>query len=189
MKTMQDTLPGKKVLKIFLEKHAYRLSQNSTNNPKFTSHPLKNLQDVFGEDGAPLHPLVLWPSTEVHLDFSGGMFGAPAGGRDSGKQGPHPQRRRHSHPQILVCVYWDKQWPGGVKHPFLCQSCGISFKETVISEPSDPLSYKWRVSHVWPKGKLTANQLWNPGQRKFNLCRSKNDTSKKKKKKYWTMVL
>ena len=97
------------MLKDFLEKHAYRLSHNSTNDPKFTSHPLENLQDVFGEGGAPQPPLVLWPSTEVHLDFSGGMFGAPAGGRDSGEQGPHSQRRRHSHPQILVCVYWDKQ--------------------------------------------------------------------------------
>ncbi|XDB65906.1 hypothetical protein AB1E18_019216 [Capra hircus] len=30
--------------------------------------------DVFGEDGAPLHPLVLWPSTEVHLDFSAALL-------------------------------------------------------------------------------------------------------------------
>ena len=30
---------------------------------------------VFEEDGAPQRPLVLWPSTEVHLDFSGGMLG------------------------------------------------------------------------------------------------------------------
>ncbi|OWK17241.1 PAG2 [Cervus elaphus hippelaphus] len=47
MKTMQDTLPEKNVLKNFLEKHAYRLSQNSANDPKFTSHPLKNMQDFF----------------------------------------------------------------------------------------------------------------------------------------------
>ena len=46
MKTVQDTLPEKNVLKNFLEKHAYRLSQNSANDPKFTFHPLKNMQDV-----------------------------------------------------------------------------------------------------------------------------------------------
>ncbi|XP_065792578.1 pregnancy-associated glycoprotein 2-like [Muntiacus reevesi] len=47
MKTMQDTLPEKNVLKNFLEKHAYRLSRNSASDPKFTSHPLKNMQDFF----------------------------------------------------------------------------------------------------------------------------------------------
>uniref|UniRef100_A0A8C6DM83 Peptidase A1 domain-containing protein n=1 Tax=Moschus moschiferus TaxID=68415 RepID=A0A8C6DM83_MOSMO len=44
-KTVQHTLPEKNVLKNFLEKHAYRLSQNSTNDPKFISHPLKNFDD------------------------------------------------------------------------------------------------------------------------------------------------
>ena len=107
MKTLRETLREKNLLNNFLEEQTYRLSKNDS---KITIHPLRNYLDVSLLGGwLSQSPLVLWPSTEVHLDFSGGMFGAPAGGRDSGEQGPHSQRRRHSHPQILVCVYWDKQ--------------------------------------------------------------------------------
>ncbi|DAA13809.1 pregnancy-associated glycoprotein 2-like [Bos indicus] len=47
MSTMQKTLKGKNLMNSFLEEHAYSLSQNSANDQKFSTHPLRNLKDMF----------------------------------------------------------------------------------------------------------------------------------------------
>ena len=46
MKTLRETLREKNLLNNFLEEQAYHLSQNSSHDQKFLSHPLKNLMDV-----------------------------------------------------------------------------------------------------------------------------------------------
>ena len=49
-----------------------------------------------------------------------------------GKRGP-TQRRRHSHPQLLVLVTGPRNYQVAGKHPFLCQRC-VSLREIVPSE-------------------------------------------------------
>ncbi|KAM9764284.1 pregnancy-associated glycoprotein 2-like [Dama dama] len=46
MKTMRETLMEKNLLNNFLEEQAYHLSQNSSHDQKFSSHPLKNFMDL-----------------------------------------------------------------------------------------------------------------------------------------------
>ena len=86
-----------------------------------------------------------------------------------GKRGP-TQRRRHSHPQLLVLVTGPRNYQVAGKHPFLCQRCIISLREVVPSEQKamtthySPLSWKnprteqpgrlqsmgsLRVGHYW----------------------------------------
>ena len=50
-----------------------------------------------------------------------------------GKRGP-TQRRRHSHPQLLVLVTGPRNYQVAGKHPFLCQRCVINLSEIVPSE-------------------------------------------------------
>ena len=50
-----------------------------------------------------------------------------------GKRGP-TQRRRHSHPQLLVLVTGPRNYQVAGKHPFLCQRCVISLMEIIPSE-------------------------------------------------------
>ena len=52
------------------------------------------------------------------------------------------QRKRHSHPQLLVFVTGPSNDQMAGEHPFLCQSCGISLRVIVPSELSEPLSYR-----------------------------------------------
>ena len=112
MSTMQKTLKGKNLMNSFLEEHAYSLSQNSANDQKFSTHPLRNLKDVsiLGGWCSPA-PLVLWPSTGAHLEVPGRMLGLGLlqEAETLWEQGPHSQRRRHSHPRLLVCGDWTQQ--------------------------------------------------------------------------------
>ena len=59
VKTMRKTLSEKNMLNNFLKEHAYRVSQISSPGSNITIHPLRNIMDVFWEDGAPQRPLVL----------------------------------------------------------------------------------------------------------------------------------
>ena len=58
------------------------------------------------------------------------------------------QRRRHSHPQLLVLVTGPGNDQVAGKHPFLCQRCVISLREIVPSEQKammthySPLAWK-----------------------------------------------
>ena len=67
--------------------------------------------------------------------------GVPAGGRDTGKQGPN-QRRRQSHPQLLVFVTGPGNNQVAGKYPFLCQTCVINLRVIVPYELSEHLSYR-----------------------------------------------
>ena len=60
-------------------------------------------------------------------------IGVPAGGRNTGKAGPHPEEK-HSHSQLLVFVIGPGVYQVAGKHPFLCQRCVISLREIVSSE-------------------------------------------------------
>ena len=52
------------------------------------------------------------------------------------------QRRRHSHPQLLVFVTGSSNYQVAGKYPFLCQTCVISLRVIVPSEISEHLSYR-----------------------------------------------
>ena len=52
------------------------------------------------------------------------------------------QRRRHSHPQLLVLVTGPGNYQVAGKYPFLCQTCVISLRVIVPSELSEHLSYR-----------------------------------------------
>ena len=110
MSTMQKTLKGKNLMNSFLEEHTYSLSQHSANDQKFSTHPLSNFKNVSVLGGwcSPA-PLVLWPSTRAHLEVPGRILGL---GLLQEAETLREQRRRHSHPQLLVCGDWTQQWPG-----------------------------------------------------------------------------
>ena len=113
VKTMRKTLSGKNMLKNLLKKHPYRLSQISFRGSNLTIHPLRNIRDVFGRmalHSAPWCSSLAWSS-------SGGSrwdvgVGVPAGGRDTGKQEPHPEEKAFSSPTVGLCD-WAWQLPGG----------------------------------------------------------------------------
>ena len=78
----------------FLKEHAYRLSQISSCGSNITIHPLRNIMNVNVLGG--------WCSTvppgalALHWGSSGDATwdvgaGAPAGGRNTGEQGPIPR--------------------------------------------------------------------------------------------------
>ena len=52
------------------------------------------------------------------------------------------QRRRHSHPQLLVFVTGLGNYQVAGKYPFLCHTCVICLRAIVPSELSEPLSYR-----------------------------------------------
>ena len=52
------------------------------------------------------------------------------------------QRRRHSHSQLLVFVIGPGDYQVAGKHPFLYQTCVISWRAIVPYELSEPLSYR-----------------------------------------------
>ena len=67
--------------------------------------------------------------------------GVPAGGRDTGKQGPHPEGKALSSSTVGLCD-WAGNYQVSGKYPFLCQTCVISFRVIVPSELSEHLSYR-----------------------------------------------
>ena len=82
------------MLNNFLREHAYRLSRISSRGSNITIHPLRIIIDVSVLEGwcstAPPGALALhWGSSG---DASGVVgAGAPAGGRNTGEQGPIPR--------------------------------------------------------------------------------------------------
>ena len=118
---------------------------------------------VFWEDGAPQRPLVLLPSTEAHLEVSGGMLGLEFLREAETLENREPnQRIRHSHPQLLVFVTEPRNHQVAGKYLFLCQRCVISLREIVPSKLSEPLSYRWGVNHHWSKGRINCKAIVNP---------------------------
>ena len=95
------------------------------------------------------------------------------------KTGTPNQRRRHSYPQLLVFVTGLGNYQVAGKYPFLCQTCVISLRVIVPSELSEPLSYRWRVSHQWSKGSTNCRAIVNPQAEEFSFHRCKNDSTKK----------
>ena len=67
--------------------------------------------------------------------------GAPAGGRNTGPEGPHAEEKTLSS-STLFLVTGPRNYQVADKYPFLCQRCVISLREIVPSELSEPLSYR-----------------------------------------------
>ena len=59
--------------------------------------------------------------------------GAPAGGRNTGPEGPHAEEKTLSS-STLFLVTGPRNYQVAGKHPFLCQRCVISLREIVLSE-------------------------------------------------------
>ena len=70
----------------------------------------------------------------------GCWFGVPAGGRRTGKQGPHPEEKALSS-STLVLVTGLRNYQVAGKYSFICQTCVISLTVIVPSELSEPVSY------------------------------------------------
>ena len=68
-----------------------------------------------------------------------------------GKRGP-TQRRRHSHPQLLVLVTGPRNYQVAGKHPFLCQRCVINLSEIVPSEQKAMTTHYSTLA--WKKPKM-----------------------------------
>ena len=135
---------------------------------------------VFWEDGAPQHPLVLLPSTEAHLEVSGGMLGLEFLQEAETLENREPnQRIRHSHPQLLVFVTEPSNHQVAGKYLFLCQRCVISLREIVPSKLSEPLSYRWGVNRHWSKGRINCKAIVNPQVEEFSFHRCKSNSRKK----------
>ena len=150
MKTMRETLRERNLLTEFSEEHPYSLSQNATNDQNIIYYPLKNYKDVSVLGGwcstAPPGALTLhWGSRG---DASGVVgAGAPGGVETWGNRDPFPEKKAFIL-SFLSVVTGPSNDQGADKHPFLCQRCIISLRKIVLSELSEPLSYRWRVSHL-----------------------------------------
>jgi len=59
--------------------------------------------------------------------------GAPAGGRNTGPEGPHAEEKTLSS-STLFLVTGPRNYQVADKYPFLCQRCVISLREIVLSE-------------------------------------------------------
>jgi len=141
---MRKTLSGKNMLKDFLKEHPYRRSQISFRGSKLTIYPLRNIMDVSILGG--------WCSTAppcslarhgAHLEVPGGVLrvGFLQEAETVEKRDP-TQRRRHSHPQLLVLVTGPGNYQVAGTYSFLCQACVISLMAIVPSELREPLSYR-----------------------------------------------
>ena len=104
---MRKTHSKKHMLNNFLKEHAYRLNLTSSPGSNITTHPLRNIKDVSILGG--------WCSTEPpfalaqHWGSSGGArwdvgVGVPAGDRNTGKQGPHPEENTLSSSTVGLCT-------------------------------------------------------------------------------------
>ena len=100
------------------------------------------------------------------------------------KTGTPNQRRRQSHPQLLVFVTGPGNYQVAGKYPFLCQRCVISLRSTVPSELCEPFSYRWRVNHHWSKGRTNCKAIVNSEAEEFSFHRCKYNSSKKLLKLY-----
>ena len=146
---MRNTVSGKNILNNILKEHVYRLSQISFRGSNLTTHPLRNIKDVSILGG--------WCSTAPpgalaqHWGSSGGARWDVGVGflqeAETLENRDPTQRRRHSHPQLLVFVTGPGNYQVAGKHPFVCQRCVISLRAIVPSELSEPLSYRGRVNH------------------------------------------
>ena len=99
----------------FLKELAYRLYQTFSPGSNITTHPLRNIKDVSILGGwcttVPPHALAQsWGSSGGAL-WDGGV-GVPAGGRNTGKQGPHPEENTLSSSTVGLCD-WARPLPGG----------------------------------------------------------------------------
>lgn len=122
IKSMRENLREKDKLRDYLEKHpynmAYKFVDSADLDPGVYYEPMRNYLDV-SVAGRGQGQGQGWLSREPPRALAkgwrssgGGSRNAKAGGpagRDAGKQGRHPQRRRHLNPQLLV--YGDQVQP------------------------------------------------------------------------------
>ena len=112
---MRKTHSEKTMLNNFLKAHAYRLYLTSSPGSNITTHPLRNIEDVsiFGGwcSTAPPGDLAQHGGSSGGARWDGGV-GVPAGGRNTGKQGPHPKENTLSSSTVGLCD-WAWQLSGG----------------------------------------------------------------------------
>ena len=166
---MRNTLNEKNMLNNFLKEHAYRPSQISSGGSNITIHPLRNIMDVSVLGG--------WCPTEPpgdlaqHWGSSGGATwdvgaGAPAGGRNTGQNGPHAEEKALAS-STLVLVTGPRNYQVSGKHPFLCQRCVISLREIVPSEQKTMTTHysplAWKNPRTERPGRLQSMGLLRVG--------------------------
>ena len=99
----------------FLNELAYRLYQTSSPGSNITTHPLRNIKDVSILGGwcttAPLRALAQPRGSSGGARWDVGV-GVPAGGRNTGIQGPHPEENTFSSSNVGLSD-WAQQLPGG----------------------------------------------------------------------------
>ena len=122
-------------MKNFPEEEAYSLSKNSAHDPSATFHPLRNYKDVcVGRMVLHSAPGCSGLSTGVHLEVPEMLR---LGNRD-----PIPRGEGTLILNSWSVVTGPSNDQGADKHPFLRQRCIISLREIVLSELSEPLSYR-----------------------------------------------
>ena len=112
---LQEIFRVKILTKNFLQAKAYSLSDNSGLYQSFSSHPLRNILNM-SVGRMVLHSAPWCSGLALGLIWrcQVGCWGWGSCRRQ--KQwgtGPHSKRKRHSHPQLLVCGDWTQQGPGG----------------------------------------------------------------------------
>ena len=112
---MRKTLSGKNMLNNFLKEHPYRLSQISFRGSNLNYSPAEKHQgcEYFGRmvlHSAPLFSSQAWGSSGCARWDVG--VGLPAGGKDTGKQGPQPEEKALSSSTVGLGD-WAWQLPGG----------------------------------------------------------------------------
>ena len=116
----------------FLKEHAYRLSQISSRGSNIAIHPLRNIMDVFWEDGCHSAPWCSSLLLALNWRCQVGCCGwGSCRSRSTGPKRPHPEEK------VLSSSFlgdWAQNYQVAGKHPFLCQRCVISLREIVPSE-------------------------------------------------------
>ena len=129
---MRNTFSKKKKMNNFLKEHAYRLSQISSRGSNITIHPLRNIMDVFWEDGCHSAPWCSSLLLALNWRCQVGCCGwGSCRSRSTGPKRPHPEEK------VLSSSFlgdWAQNYQVAGKHPFLCQRCVISLREIVPSE-------------------------------------------------------
>ena len=112
---LQEIFRVKILTKNFLQAKAYSLSDNSGLYQSFSSHPLRNILNM-SVGRMVLHSAPWCSGLALGLIWrcQVGCWGWGSCRRHTQwGTGTHSQRRRQSHPQILVCDNGAQQWPFG----------------------------------------------------------------------------
>ena len=167
-------------MKNFPEEEAYSLSKNSAHDPSETFHPLRIYKDVCVLGG--------WCSTAPPGALAlalGFIWRCQVGCCSWGKGTPFPEEKGLSSSTLGLWWLGHAMTRSQINIVFYAKDV-ISLREIVLSELSEPLSYRWSGKPSLIKNKANWKSSVNSQVEEFSFQRSKNQNSKNLLKPYGT---